>query len=129
MLLEVILFLANNNRIPLRSLRLCAEKSLIKKAPAGGAFLYLFKNVASCRNYADSSAFSGTTNFKLDVAIGCCKQGMVATHANIITGVKLGATLTDKDVACKNVFATTYPAIGALIVVDSIVMDMYCESR
>ena len=68
--------------------------------------MILFKSVASCRNYADCFAFFGATYFKFDVAVGGCKQGMVATHANIVTGVKLGAALTHKDVTSQNIFAT-----------------------
>jgi len=78
---------------------------LNKKAPAGGAFLMLFKSVASCRNYADGSALFGSAYFKLDVAIAGSEQRVVATHANIVTGMKLGAALTNKDVTCQYVFA------------------------
>jgi hypothetical protein len=94
-------WISENQLIPLR----LRDSAVNKKAPAGGAFLILFKNVASCRNYADGPALPGAAYFELDVAIGGCKKRVVAAHADIVTGVKLGAALTNQDVACQNVFA------------------------
>ena len=42
---------------------------------------------------------------KADVAVGKGEKGMIATHADVVTGVELGAALTDEDGAGENELA------------------------
>jgi hypothetical protein len=64
----------------------------------------LIRIVASSRNYANSPALSGAAYFKFHTAFGSCEQSVVTPHAYIVTGVKLGAALTNEDIARQNLF-------------------------
>jgi hypothetical protein len=81
---------------------------LNKKSPGWRGFFYWFRIVASSRNYANSPALSGAAYFKFHTAFGSCEQSVVTTHADIITGVKLGATLTNENIARQDLFTAKF---------------------
>ena len=57
------------------------------------------------RQDADGADFPGALDRKLDVTVLECEQGVILAHADVITGVELGAALTDDDRTCRDQLA------------------------
>ena len=53
------------------------------------------------RYNTDGLALFGSTDLEFNIAVCCCKQGVVTAHADVVTGVELGAALTYQDVTSK----------------------------
>jgi hypothetical protein len=49
-----------------------------------------------------------TFTFKRNAAAGLRKQRVIATHTNIYTGIKAGATLANQDIAGQNFLTTVF---------------------
>jgi len=68
----------------------------------------LFVALLSGVIYADEHAVVATLSLKLDAATLFSKQRVVSTQANILTGMKLSATLTNEDVAGQHNLTTKF---------------------
>src|SRR5690606_4512078 len=71
-----------------------------KKSPACGAFSTT--KTALCGDYLNVLAVVGAAHDKLHLAIGGCKQRVIATDTDVFTGVEAGAALTNQDIPSQN---------------------------
>lgn len=65
-------------------------------------FLSLFCWLGSAGHYIDKCAFPRALPAELHPAVCLCEQGMIMTKADIVPGVKFGASLPDDDVTGSN---------------------------